>query len=137
MPWPAMRPHSCRKPPALPRRSACGKETPRNTPTHSRMLGMKRRIMRAGLRLDPAVGLVLAALSGSARSAVPADAPEYYNGCISEASSRHNVIQTTGKSIYSCFGTVAQNYYEYLVSKNAPQVIDKQRTGTYYFREIP
>jgi hypothetical protein len=32
---------------------------------------------------------------------------------------------------------VAQNLFEYLVSTNAAQTVDKQRTGTYIFRAIP
>jgi hypothetical protein len=32
---------------------------------------------------------------------------------------------------------VAQSYFEYLVSANAKEIVDRQETGTYIFREIP
>ncbi len=97
---------------------------------------MNRR-RRLGIHYGPALCLLLAAVPIRAQVVAPPDAPEYYSACINEASSRHNVILTAGKSIYSCFGAAAQNYFDYLVSKNTPETVDKQRTGTYIFREIP
>jgi hypothetical protein len=34
-------------------------------------------------------------------------------------------------------GSVAQNFFEYLVSANTKETVDRQNTGTYIFREIP
>jgi hypothetical protein len=91
---------------------------------------LRRCLHAAGLSL-------FLATPAMAQGEAPPDAPEHYNACISEATSRHNIILTADKSIYSCFGAAAQNYFTYLVSKNAAQTVDKQRTGTYIFREIP
>jgi hypothetical protein len=73
-------------------------------------------------------------------AAQPAVSPEVqglYKACMDNATSTHNIIQTGDRLIYACGGGPAQNYFEYLVSKNSPQSVDKQPTGTYYFREIP
>jgi hypothetical protein len=84
----------------------------------------------------PVLGVALVMAPAASQAQAPPDVPEYYNACIGEASSRHNVILTADKTIYSCFGAAAQNYFNFLVQKNAAERIDKQRTGTYIFREI-
>jgi hypothetical protein len=87
--------------------------------------------------------LCLAALSCSLAAAQVGQAPTNTEiqglgkACMENASGTHNVIQTGDRLIYSCWGSSAQAYYEFLVSQNAPQCVDKQPTGTYIFREIP
>jgi len=96
--------------------------------------------MSRGIRIvlcAPAFGCMLAASAIGARGEVAPEARGYYDACINEASSTHDIIQTGGHFIYSCFGGSAQKYYEYLVARNMPETVDKQRTGTYIFRAIP
>jgi hypothetical protein len=91
-------------------------------------------IARTGGAFNEAAGKVARPGTGRRRSLI---STQRRSGCISEATSRHSIILTADKSIYSCFGAAAQIYFNYLVSKNATQTVDKQRTATYIFREIP
>jgi hypothetical protein len=93
--------------------------------------------LRLGLLCVPALSCSLAAAQVTAPAALPAEAQGFNKACMDNASSTHNVIQTGDRLIYSCGGASAQSYFEYLVSKNTTQTVDKQPTGTYYFREIP
>jgi hypothetical protein len=90
---------------------------------------------RLGIRWVPALSCILAAAPAGAQ--VVPDAQALYKACMSDAANGQNAIQTGDRKIYTCWGSVAQNYFDYLVSKNATQTIDKQRTGTYIFRAIP
>jgi hypothetical protein len=65
------------------------------------------------------------------------EASGYYNACVREASSSSNQIKTADHVIYTCWGSVAQSYFDYLVSADAKETVNKERTGTYIFREIP
>jgi len=64
------------------------------------------------------------------------EAESYNNACMRE-SSANNAIRTADHTIYTCWGSTAQTFFDYLVSSNAKETVDKQNTGTYIFREIP
>jgi hypothetical protein len=64
------------------------------------------------------------------------EAQSFSNACMRETSAS-NEIRTADRTIYTCGGSVAQSYFEYLVSANAKEIVDRQETGTYIFREIP
>jgi hypothetical protein len=89
-----------------------------------------------GILGAPALSFALAAVPVWAQVEMKPEAQKVYKACVGAANT-HNLIQTSAGTIYTCFGEVAQEYYEYLVSVNAEQTIDKQRTGTYIFRAIP
>ena len=93
--------------------------------------------VRLGMLYVPALTCILAAAPVWAQDATRSEALGYHKACISQASSSSSIIKSGGRSIYTCGGSVAQTYFDYLVSINAAQTIDKQRTGTYIFREIP
>jgi hypothetical protein len=94
------------------------------------------RGVRLGMLCLPTLGCLLVTASVSAQLQDSPDAKKHYDACLTSTSS-NNVIKTSDHSIYTCSGYVAQSYYDFLVSNNAVQVVDKQPTGTYYFREIP
>jgi hypothetical protein len=94
------------------------------------------RPIRSGMFGVPALILTAMTAPCAAQVQPPPDAPEYYKACVDEATSRHSIILTADKTIYSCFGAAAENYYDFLVKNGALETVDKQRTGTYIFREI-
>ncbi|SDR43474.1 hypothetical protein SAMN05519103_03058 [Rhizobiales bacterium GAS113] len=97
---------------------------------------MSRRF-RLGILCLPALSCILAVAPVGAQVESRPEASGYYNACLKEATSANNVMQSGGRSIYTCWGSAAQSYFDYLVSTNAVENIDKQRTGTYVFRAIP
>jgi hypothetical protein len=64
------------------------------------------------------------------------EAQGFNNACMRETSAS-NEIRTADRTIYTCWGSVAQSYFDYLVSANTRETVDRQETGTYIFREIP
>jgi hypothetical protein len=110
---------------------------PSSEEDQSAMRSQMSAAIRLGLLCVPALSCSLAAAPVVGQPAITAEAQSYGKACMDNASSTHNVIQTGDRLIYSCWGTSAQNYYDFLVSKNAPESVDKQPTGTYIFREIP
>ena len=92
--------------------------------------------IRLGLLCMPALSCSLAAAQVG-QPPVTAEVQGLNKACMENASGTHNLIQTGDRTIYSCWGISAQTYYDFLVSQNAPQTVDKQPTGTYIFREIP
>jgi hypothetical protein len=97
---------------------------------------MNRRV-RLGILCAPAFSYILAAAPAGAQVDIPPEAQGFHKACVGDGSNDRNAIQTVDHTIYTCQGSAAQNYFDYLVSKNALQTIDKQRTGTYIFRAIP
>ncbi|MBV9516812.1 MAG: hypothetical protein JO068_01725 [Hyphomicrobiales bacterium] len=79
---------------------------------------------------------VLAAAPLRLEAKMSPEAESYNNACIREAS-ENNAIRTADHTILTCWGSVAENFFDYLVSSNAKETVDKQNTGTYIFREIP
>jgi len=84
----------------------------------------------------PALSCLVVAAPAVAQVDNSPEAKRFYDTCI-RSTSINNVIKTSDHDIYTCSGAAAQSYFDYLVSKNAVQVVDKQPTGTYFFREIP
>lgn len=64
------------------------------------------------------------------------EAQNYNNACMRETSA-NNAIRTADRTIYTCWGSVAQTFFEYLVSANTKETVERQDAGTYFFREIP
>ena len=64
------------------------------------------------------------------------EAQSFNNACMRETSAS-NAIRTADRTIYTCWGSTAQSFFEYLVWENTKETVDKQNTGTYIFREIP
>jgi hypothetical protein len=98
---------------------------------------LMNRTVRLGALGATALACALAAASARAQAGAPSDAHGLYKACIGDPLNGHDTIQTVDQTIYTCGGSVAQNFFEYLVSTNAAQTVDKQRTGTYIFRAIP
>jgi hypothetical protein len=92
---------------------------------------------RLGLLCAAALSCGLAAAAIGAQPTIAPEEQGFHKACMDNATSTHNIIQTGDRLIYSCWGSPAQTYFDFLVSKNAPLSVDKQPTGTYYFREIP
>jgi hypothetical protein len=95
------------------------------------------RNVRLGILLGPALSCILTAAPAGAQVEIQPEALAYHKACLNDASSSKSVIQTGGRFVYTCWGSVAESYFDYLVSKNAAQTLDRQRTGTYTFRAIP
>jgi hypothetical protein len=93
--------------------------------------------LRLGMLFLPAVSCILAAAPAGAQPKIGPEALGYHNACLKDASTSSSTIKTVGHIVYTCWGSVAQSYFDYLVSTDAKQTVDKQRTGTYIFREIP
>jgi hypothetical protein len=95
------------------------------------------RKLRLGLLFAPALSCILGAAPAGANATIRPEALGYYNACMRDASASSNAIQTVGRTVYTCWGSVAESYFDYLVSTDAKEIVDRQRTGTYIFREIP
>jgi hypothetical protein len=80
---------------------------------------------------------IFAAAQTEAQAKIAPESQEHYNACIKDASASSNEIRTAGHVIYTCWGSVAESYFDYLASTAAKETTDRQRTGTYIFREIP
>ncbi len=82
------------------------------------------------------LGAILIAPSMPLEAKISPEAQGFTNACMRETSAS-NEIRTADRTIFTCWGSVAQNYFDYLVSTNAKEVVERQETGTYIFREIP
>ena len=94
-------------------------------------LGMLRVL---GMLCVPAFCAMSSATPAGAQTA---DVGSLHNTCLRDATTSKNIIQTTTHRVFTCWGAVAQNYFDYLESSNAPLSEDKQPTGTYVFRAMP
>jgi hypothetical protein len=65
------------------------------------------------------------------------DAQAYAKACVDDTSASKSMVQTKDYTIYTCWGAIAQRFFDYLETTKAPQTMDKQRTGTYVFRTVP
>jgi len=101
------------------------------------MRALVNRSVRLGALCAGALACALAVTSASAQAGAPSDGQGLYKACVGDPSNSHNAIQTVDHTIYTCGGSVAQNFFDFLVLTNAAQTVDKQRTGTYIFRAIP
>ncbi|MBV9569360.1 MAG: hypothetical protein JO172_14615 [Hyphomicrobiales bacterium] len=79
---------------------------------------------------------ILAAAPMRLEAKMSPETQSHHNACMREASA-NNAIRTADHTIYTCWGSVAENFFDYLVSSNTKETVDKQNTGTYIFREIP
>jgi hypothetical protein len=101
------------------------------------MRALVNRSIHLGALCAGALACALATSASGAQVGAPSDEQGLYKACVGDPSNGRNAIQTVDHTIYTCGGSVAQNFFEYLVSSNAAQTVDKQRTGTYIFRAIP
>jgi hypothetical protein len=99
------------------------------------MRPLRHRLARHILILA-GLSLILMAASMRLEARMSPEAQSFNNECIRETSAS-NAIRTADRTIYTCWGSVAQSYFDYLVSANAKETVDRQSTGTYTFREIP
>jgi hypothetical protein len=104
-------------------------------PERTQMRPLSRRLARHILMLA-GLSSILMAPSMRLEAKMSPEAQGFSNACMRETSAS-NEIRTTDRTIYTCWGSVAQSYFDYLVSANAKETVDRQETGTYIFREIP
>ena len=83
-----------------------------------------------------AVGCIFMAPSMPLEAKMAAEAQTYNNACMRETST-NNAIRTADRTIYTCWGSVAQSFFEYLVTANTKETVERQDAGTYIFREMP
>jgi hypothetical protein len=107
----------------------------RSTPERTQMRPLSYRLARRFLMLA-GLSSILMAPSMRLDAKMSPEAQGFNNACMRETSAS-NEIRTADRTIYTCWGSVAQNYFEYLVSANAKESVDRQETGTYIFRDIP